>query len=509
MLLLLLACGASEDSAAEDTALQSWILDPVAAPYQFTQEEVPKAPFYDGQQAAMSVFAQGDLDADGVNDLVVMSYNPVLLWYLPGVAGGGLGEPDLLLELEYPHEGVLADLTGDGVADFALVGQSSTLLVGGGSLAFPDGGVAFEQGCDSAVAVVTDGTGVPLLVSGCGVSADTALLVHSFDADGNASCERVEFPDLYGVSDVENIGDVNGDGYADLALGVEVAESPFLNRVVVSLGGAQGFSWSVDHTLEPAEPDDDFFGLSIAGLGDVDGDGMADFAVGGKETVAIYKGSAEGPQLWQRLQNPEPDETTFGHVVAPAGDLNGDGVPDLVVDSNGYLAYAGGQEGFGEAPMADSRDSWVSEGGLRGGGPPTPGGDINGDGVDDMVLALSSTQRSNGPILWYGSCRQRHYADLDGDGFGDPETFQDTCAPDFVSALTDGDCDDTHPGVNPLAPETPGNALDEDCDGVVEPGDTGVEEEEEAGSCSTTPGTPLSLWVPALLLGLALRRRGH
>ncbi len=64
------------------------------------------------------------------------------------------------------------------------------------------------------------------------------------------------------------------------------------------------------------------------------------------------------------------------------------------------------------------------------------------------------------------------YADVDGDGFGDPLTLMQDCV-QLAGSVTNGDdCDDNDPTINPDAMEIPGNGIDEDCDGDDTPSAT-------------------------------------
>ena len=78
--------------------------------------------------------------------------------------------------------------------------------------------------------------------------------------------------------------------------------------------------------------DQAWFGHAVSGVGDIDGDGSWDFAVADPEagTASLYSG-ADGALL-RELHGDEAGDR-FGEAVAGAGDVNGDGVPDVVVGS--------------------------------------------------------------------------------------------------------------------------------------------------------------------------------
>ena len=141
--------------------------------------------------------------------------------------------------------------------------------------------------------------------------------------------------------------DVNGDGYADLVVGAYGAPSASsgAGRAYVYLGGAAGLSGTPATTLTGPDGANGNFGWSVASAGDVDGDGYADLAVGadsapydfnlaaGPGRAYVYLGGAAGLSSTPATTVTGPDGVGgfFGASVASAGDMNGDRYADLVV----------------------------------------------------------------------------------------------------------------------------------------------------------------------------------
>ena len=265
-------------------------------------------------------------------------------------------------------------------------------------------------------------------------------------ADGAWAEDRVIGPfaagDAFGFS-IANVGDVNGDGWPDLAVGAlhhSAQGRASVGSVSVFFGGPR-FHGVPDLVLEGPRAGDGF-GYSIAGLGDVNGDGIADFAVGapgddraGANAGLVYVyhgGRPPSGRAAMELEPPAPGGQ-FGISVASAGDFNGDGVPDLAVGANWHLDR-GEPRGrvmvyFGGRAM-HARPDWSADGPDPAGwfGIVAGAGDLNGDGYDDLVVgagrARGSTRASGAAYVYFGGAHAKTDPALvlpgnqTGDGFG-------------------------------------------------------------------------------------------
>jgi hypothetical protein len=233
---------------------------------------------------------------------------------------------------------------------------------------------------------------------------------------------------------VNTAGDVNGDGYDDVIVG-----EPSLGeegRAFVYHGSASGLSATADWT---GEDDAKFarFGWSVATAGDVNGDGYDDVIVGARNLnkpgkAFVHYGSASGLST-------RPDWTVvsdrgdgFGHSVATAGDVNGDGYDDVVVgDPGSYFNDEGRVFVYhGSATGLSATADWTAEGNQVGsgfGGSVGTAGDVNGDGYDDVVIGADHNQyhEYGDALVYHGSASGlsataawRVKGDQEGDLFG-------------------------------------------------------------------------------------------
>ena len=277
-----------------------------------------------GDKFGKAVANAGDVDGDGVNDLIVgapMRNVGVYTW--AGSAYVYSGATGLLI-----HQ-------FDGAAFGGFFGES----VAGAGDVDGDGLADLVVG-----AWFTDPGGKPEAGSVFVYSGATGNLLHRFD--GFAMGDRL------GTS-VAGAGDFDGDGSPDVVAGAYRA-SPF---VLPAPGSAYVFSGTTGALLAQfdGESNLDWFGYRVGNAGDVNGDGLTDLIVSGKEntllngptyagTAFVYSGSSG--DLLCRFDGTASGER-MGTSVACAGDLDGDGLDDLIVGAEG--ADPGGLSGAGSA----------------------------------------------------------------------------------------------------------------------------------------------------------------
>jgi hypothetical protein len=286
------------------------------------------------------------------------------------------------------------------------------------------------------------------LLVGCG-----SLRTDAWSAQGEHPGDR------FGAK-VAPAGDLNGDGFADLAVWAENFEKS-RGKVYVYLGGPRGPRRTPAFALAGEGPIDQY-GHSFGGMGDVDGDGFEDFLVAaqnfggardGKASAGkayLYPGGPAGPStqpLWTRVGE---GGDLFGDCSAPAGDINRDGHADVIIGAYGFDGgrgrvhlFHGGPQGLGSAP------AWTVEGEKKEdwfGYSVALAGDLDGDGHPELAVgaknaghgALKSAGKAyvycgsaKGPDrrpCWEGigeangafyGWRAVSAGDMNGDGFGD------------------------------------------------------------------------------------------
>ena len=220
--------------------------------------------------------------------------------------------------------------------------------------------------------------------------------------------------DEFGVS-VASAGDINGDGYTDVAIGARSYDG-FRGKVYIYYGSALGLATTAAWSAE-GEYAGDQFGASVALTGDVYGDGYADVVIGAvgydnfRGKAYVYNGSAQGISGyfdWVALGESTGDQ--FGTSVNTAGDVDGDGFADVIVGARGFDSYRGkayvyhGSLHGLDVPFItfNGWDHWDEFGGSVG-----TAGDVNGDGYADVVIGATGYYTGTGRVLRlprFGGC---------------------------------------------------------------------------------------------------------
>ncbi|MFH1463588.1 MAG: MopE-related protein [Pseudomonadota bacterium] len=318
-----------------------------------------------------------------------------------------------------------ADSDGDGFGD-----PTSTRL----ACAQPSGYVGDVTDCDDGDATVY--VGAPEVcddgvVNDCDATAGEALWACGFGptlelADAEVKLTGVSGNDQAGDS-LAGAGDTDGDGLPDLLVGAYFVDTTatdvgavYLLTSVTAGESSLSTAWA---TLT-GDASQDYAGDAIAGAGDVDGDGYDDFIVGvwGDDTAATNAGVAwvvhgpvaSGTQALSAIGTGLTGELSAdgaGFAVGSAGDVNGDGLADLLIgstadDTAGTSAGAAylvlGPPSAGSLSGADQKLLGAERGG-RAGKAVIGAGDLDGDGLGDLAVGayyVDGTDADSGMVYW-------------------------------------------------------------------------------------------------------------
>jgi len=197
--------------------------------------------------------------------------------------------------------------------------------------------------------------------------------------------------------EVAGAGDVNGDGFDDVIVGCPRLDNGHTDegRAYLYFGSPSGLS-AVPAWMTESDQTQARFGVSVAGAGDLNGDGFDDVVVGADQydvsqtdqgAVFVYLGSASGPSVApSAILTTGVANAHFGTDVSIVGDTNADGFSDILVGT--WVGTAHTYAGAASGTPSLLRDLSVI-GGLASsfGLFVAPAGDFDGDGFADVAVS--------------------------------------------------------------------------------------------------------------------------
>jgi hypothetical protein len=289
---------------------------------------------FTGNYPGPMIFA--NILGSGRQDLLVASINPDVLYLFPNQGNGTFGQPLTVASLGPDHSFAVADFNGDGTLDIAYSGLNTS-----------------------------SGENTHLLLNqGGGVFNDVVPTA------------------LANVGGIVIAGDFNNDGQPDLAVETNTGLTPIVLETFLNVG-TNSFTPASSITLAPAGEVSYQFAV-----GDFDHDGFLDIAGedgnGTPSSVLLLWGNGSGSFATQQVVGPS------GFRVA-TGDINGDGIPDLVIPDEEFAATVVlGQAGRTYSQPSSIYPEVASSMSV---------GDVNGDGFPDLFFGGDSINQIPGSVF--------------------------------------------------------------------------------------------------------------
>ncbi|HEV8712957.1 MAG TPA: FG-GAP-like repeat-containing protein [Candidatus Binatia bacterium] len=380
---------------------------------------------------ASSLAVVGDIDGDGVSDYLVGAYEHYWQENLNQgrafVFSGQSGKILWILDLPTPYQGAAfgsavaaaGDVNQDGVPDLLVgafgqgeSGQAFVFSGKTGKLLYTMQAPRRQSGAGFGWAVTAlgdlTGDGVPELVVGA-FAQEGRGRVFVFDGQNGKLLRTLAPPSLsesmtFGWS-VAAAGDLDQDGSPDILVGAPytpVGELSVQGRVFAFSGRTGELLYAL---TDPFPRAGEGFGWRVASGGDLNGDGVPDILIGApyksgegtrSEGAAFVFNGADGSLLFS-LRNPALSKSYsgFGLMVAQTPDINGDGVPEILVSAPYQkvdLDHVQGEvflfDGHDGRHLSTFDDPSPHQGATFGYAAVSPG-DVNGDQIPDFAVGAA------------------------------------------------------------------------------------------------------------------------
>lgn len=374
----------------------------------------------------------GDINGDGISDLVIGA----------GGANSNAGASYVIFGIQgkFPPSFDLKNLNGTN--GFSILGLGNSTL--GRSVG--TAGDINDDGIDDLVLgapLENSDAGASYVIYGSRNQFPSFFNVKSLNGTNGFIVHGIRTGDQFGYS-TGTAGDINGDGIADLILGAPHAISigfSFAGASYVIFGNRNGFATPFNLTdlngtngfTVPGVTLGTYLGYSVGTAGDINGDGISDLILGASAPSSSgvshvifgdqggFSASFDLTKLngtnGFTIANLSPvDNDELGKSVSAAGDINGDGISDLVLGAPGknsskgatYVIY-GSRNGFAAsfnlANLNGSNGfSILAEAYGKFGSSVHAAGDMNGDGISDIVISYPNKNSIIGACyVIYGS----------------------------------------------------------------------------------------------------------